>query len=460
MAQPPVTGTAPAPAPAPRVTYDYVTRAIARTLGQPSRGYYLLLGSAVTLLAIGIACLLLLLRYGLGLAGYSMPTYWAVYITCFVFWVGIAHSGTLSAAILFLFRSGWRTAVYRVAEAMTVFAVMTAGLFPLIHIGRVWFFYWLLPYPNERGLQPNFRSPLVWDAFAVSTYLIVSVTFLFLGLVPDVAAARDAARGWRRRFYTVLALGWHGTVEQWRHFSMAYLLLAGLATPLVISVHSVVSWDFAMAQLPGWHSTIFAPYFVAGAIFSGCALVLTLLIPVQRLLGLEEAITPWHFDSLAKVILLMSLVVTYSYATESFIAWYGNNPFEKTTFWLRAFGPYAPLFWTMVACNCVIPLLLFSRRIRRSLRALFVISLFINVGMWLERFVIIAGSLSTNFMPSQWAFYRPTWVEMTITGASFAWFLLWFTLFAKFLPIVSMTELKEGIPWLRQAHEETEARAA
>ncbi len=228
----------------------------------------------------------------------------------------------------------------------------------------------------------------------------------------------------------------------------------------MISVHSVVSWDFAMAQLPGWHSTIFAPYFVAGAIFSGCALVLTLLIPVRRLLGLEEAITPWHFDSLAKVILLMSLVVTYSYATESFIAWYGNNPFEKTTFWLRAFGPYAPLFWTMVACNCVIPLLLFSRRIRRSLRALFVISLFINVGMWLERFVIIAGSLSTNFMPSQWAFYRPTWVEMTITGASFAWFLLWFTLFAKFLPIVSMTELKEGIPWLRQAHEETEARAA
>jgi molybdopterin-containing oxidoreductase family membrane subunit len=397
---------------------------------------------------------------GLGVTGLRQPVMWATYITNFVFWVGIAHSGTLISAILFLFRSRWRTPVYRAAETMTVFAVMTAGLFPLIHLGRVWFFYWLLPYPNERGLQPNFRSPLVWDAFAVSTYLIVSVTFLFLGLLPDVAAARDAARGWRRRFYTVLALGWHGTVEQWRHFSIAYLLLAGLATPLVISVHSVVSWDFAMAQLPGWHSTIFAPYFVAGAIFSGCALVLTLLIPVRRLLGLEEAITPWHFDSLAKVILLMSLVVTYSYVTESFIAWYGNNPFEKTTFWLRAFGPYAPLFWTMVACNCVIPLLLFSRRIRRSLRALFVISLFINVGMWLERFVIIAGSLSTNFMPSQWAFYRPTWVEMTITGASFAWFLLWFTLFAKFLPIVSMTELKEGIPWLRQAHEETEARAA
>ena len=446
--------------PGRELDYAHVNRLVLRTLTPPGRAYWTLVALLAAMVAAGASTWMFQVWTGLGVTGLRQPVMWATYITNFVFWVGIAHSGTLISAILFLFRSRWRTPVYRAAETMTVFAVMTAGLFPLIHRGRVWFFYWLLPYPNERGLQPNFRSPLVWDAFAVSTYLIVSVTFLFLGLVPDVAAARDAARGWRRRFYTVLALGWHGTVEQWRHFSMAYLLLAGLATPLVISVHSVVSWDFAMAQLPGWHSTIFAPYFVAGAIFSGCALVLTLLIPVRRLLGLEEAITPWHFDSLAKVILLMSLVVTYSYATESFIAWYGNNPFEKTTFWLRAFGPYAPLFWTMVACNCVIPLLLFSRRIRRSLRALFVISLFINVGMWLERFVIIAGSLSTNFMPSQWAFYRPTWVEMTITGASFAWFLLWFTLFAKFLPIVSMTELKEGIPWLRQAHEETEARAA
>jgi molybdopterin-containing oxidoreductase family membrane subunit len=350
--------------------------------------------------------------------------------------------------------------VYRAAETMTVFAVMTAGLFPLIHLGRAWFFYWLLPYPNQRWLQPNFRSPLVWDAFAVSTYFIVSVTFLFMGLIPDVAAARDAATGWRRRFYEVLALGWRGTDEQWRHFSMAYLLMAGLATPLVISVHSVVSWDFAMAQLPGWHSTIFAPYFVAGAIFSGCALVLTLLIPMRRILGLEDALTPWHFENLAKVILLMSLVVSYSYVSESFMAWYSANPFERTTYQMRYWGPYAPLFWTMVVCNCVIPLTLFAPRVRRSLRALFVISLFINVGMWLERFVIIAGSLSTNFMPSQWGVYRPTWVEITITVTSFTWFLMWFMLFAKFLPIVSMTELKEGIPWLRQAREDAGARAA
>jgi molybdopterin-containing oxidoreductase family membrane subunit len=324
----------------------------------------------------------------------------------------------------------------------------------------VWFFYWLLPYPNERWLQPNFRSPLVWDAFAVSTYLIVSVTFLFMGLIPDVAAARDAATGWRRRFYQRLALGWRGTDEQWRHFSMAYLLMAGLATPLVISVHSVVSWDFAMAQLPGWHSTIFAPYFVAGAIFSGCALVLTLLIPMRRMLDLEDALTPWHFENLAKVILLMSLVVTYSYLSESFMAWYSANPFERATYHMRYTGPYAPLFWTMLTCNCIIPLALFAPRVRRNLKALFVISLFINVGMWLERFVIIAGSLSTNFMPSQWGVYRPTWVEITITATSFAWFLMWFTLFAKFLPIVSMTELKEGIPWLRQAREDAEVRAA
>jgi molybdopterin-containing oxidoreductase family membrane subunit len=368
-----------------------------------------------------------------------------------VFWVGIAHSGTLISAILFLFRTRWRTPVYRAAETMTGFAVLTAGLFPLIHLGRSWFFYWLLPYPNERGLQPNFRSPLVWDAFAVGTYFIVSWVFLLMGLIPDVAAARDAAIGWRRTFYRLLSLGWQGTGEQWRHFSTAYLLLAGLATPLVISVHSVVSWDFAMTQLPGWHSTIFAPYFVAGAIFSGCALVLTLLIPLRRLMGLEEAITPWHLDNLAKVILLMSLIVTYSYVTEAFMAWYSANPFEQTTFQMRYWGPYAPLFWLMIFCNCLVPLVLFAPRIRRSVRGLFLISIVINIGMWTERFVIIAGSLATNFMPSQWAFYKPTWVEITITTASFAWFLMWFTLFAKFLPIVSMTEVKEGLSWQKQA---------
>ncbi|HVO24041.1 MAG TPA: NrfD/PsrC family molybdoenzyme membrane anchor subunit [Candidatus Margulisiibacteriota bacterium] len=434
--------------------YDDVNRCVLQTLTPPGRGYWLGVGGLGAVVAAGIATWTYQIYTGLGVTGLRQPTMWATYITNFVFWVGIAHSGTLISAILFLFRTRWRTPVYRAAETMTVFAVMTAGLFPLIHLGRSWFFYWLLPYPNERWLQPNFRSPLVWDAFAVGTYFTVSWLFLLMGLIPDVAAARDATAGWRRSFYRLLSLGWQGTDEQWRHFSTAYLLLAGLATPLVISVHSVVSWDFAMAQLPGWHSTIFAPYFVAGAIFSGCALVLTLLIPLRRLMGLESVLTPWHFDNLAKVILLMSLVVSYAYGTEAFMAWYSGNPFERTTFHMRYWGPYGPLFWTMVACNCVIPLLLFSPRIRRSLAALFIISICINIGMWLERLVIIAGSLATNFMPSQWAVYKPTWVEITISVASLAWFLMWFSLFAKFLPIVSMTEVKEGVPWLQQALQE------
>src|SRR5229473_2837682 len=350
---------------------------------------------------------------------------WAIYITNFVFWVGIAHSGTLISAILFLFRTKWRTAVYRAAETMTIFAVATAGLFPLIHLGRVWFFYWLLPYPNERYLQPDFRSPLVWDAFAVSTYLTTSALFWTMGLIPDIANAREAATGWRKKFYTVLAMGWQGTDRQWRHYSMAYLLMAGLATPLVLSVHSVVSWDFAM--------------------------VMTLLIPMRGLLGIEDLLTEWHFDNLAKVVLLTSLVVSYAYITEAFMSWYSGDPIEQMTFHMRYFGPWGWLFWVMVLCNCVIPLLLFSPRIRVNLRALWVITIFVNIGMWFERFVIIAGSLTANFEPSQWASYRPSITEIMITVGSFAWFLGLFSLFSRFLPIISMTELKEGIVWLRKA---------
>jgi len=436
----------------PELGYADVNRLVLKTLTPPGRRYWLGVACLAAVVGAGLIAWMYQVRVGLGVTGLRQPVMWAFYITNFVFWVGIAHSGTLISAILFLFRTRWRTSVYRAAETMTVFAVMTAGLFPLIHLGRSWFFYWLFPYPNERGLQPDFRSPLVWDAFAVGTYFTVSWTFLLMGLIPDVAAARDQATGWRRRFYGVMSLGWRGTDEQWRHFSMAYLLLAGLATPLVISVHSVVSWDFAMAQVPGWHSTIFAPYFVAGAIFSGCAMVLTLLIPMRRMLGLEEALTPWHFDNLAKVILGMSLVVSYAYISESFMAWYSASPFEMETFNQRYWGPYGWLYWVMVACNCVIPLLLFSPRIRRHLGALFVISIFINIGMWVERFVIIAGSLATNTMPSQWGVYKPSPVELTITAAGFAWFLMWFVLFSRFLPIVSMTEVKEGIRWQRQAH--------
>jgi Ni/Fe-hydrogenase subunit HybB-like protein len=437
---------------APReIGFREIDDGVHRILEPPGAAYWVWIGFCFTLVGIAAALWARQIYGGMGVTGLQQPVMWAIYITNFVFWVGIAHSGTLISAILFLFRTRWRTAVYRAAETMTLFAVATAGLFPLIHLGRVWFFYWLLPYPNQRYLQPDFRSPLVWDAFAVSTYLTISALFLFMGLIPDVANARERASGWRRAFYSLLALGWRGTDRQWRHFSMAYLLMAGLATPLVISVHSVVSWDFAMAQLPGWHSTIFAPYFVAGAIFSGVSMVITLLVPMRRLLGLDDLLTPWHFDNLAKVVLLTSLVVTYSYITESFMVWYSGDPIEQMTFHMRYFGPWGWLFWVMVACNCVIPLLLFSPRIRVNLGALWVISLFVNVGMWSERFVIIAGSLAVNFNPSQWKFYTPSITEIMITVGSFAWFLGLFSLFARYLPIVSMTELKEGLIWLRQA---------
>ncbi len=440
--------------------YHEIDRQVMRTLQWPGWRYWVWVGALFLIVVWGALCWANQIYRGLGVTGLRQPNMWAAYITNFVFWVGIAHSGTLISAILYLFRSRWRTAVYRLAETMTGFAVLTAGLFPLIHLGRVWFFYWLLPYPNQRWLQPDFRSPLVWDAFAVSTYLTVSLLFLFMGLIPDVATARDESTGIRRTIYNMVALGWQGSEQQWRHFSGVYLLLAGLATPLVISVHSVVSWDFAMAQLPGWHSTIFAPYFVAGAIFSGCAMVLTLLIPLRKLLELEELITPWHIDNLARIVLFTSLIVSYSYVVESFMTWYSHDPFEMVTFQQRYFGPYGYLFWIMVVCNCLIPLALFSPRVRRNLTLLWVISIFVNVGMWLERFVIIAGSLATNFMPSQWGFWTPSLTEVSITAASFAWFLMLFSLFTRFLPIVSMTELKEGLRWLRQALRQESAEAA
>ena len=417
---------------------------ILRTLQAPGPLYFAGLGLVLAVLLWGIYGWTHQIQVGLGVAGYEPPILWAVYITNFVFWIGIAHSGTLISAVLFLFRARWRTAVARASEAMTVFAVMTAGLFPIIHLGRSWLVYWLIPYPNERGLWVNFRSPLIWDVFAITTYLTVSALFLYLGLIPDLASARDRIQDGRRHLYRALALGWRGTDRQWRHFNSLYGFFAALATPLVVSVHSVVSWDFAMSILPGWHSTIFAPYFVAGAIFSGLAMVITLLIPMRTLLHLEEYITLQHFENLAKLIIPTSLIVSYAYVIEFFIAWYTGNVFERGTFVDRASGSYAPLFWTTVVCNCVIPLSLFWKRVRTNLGALFVISILINIGMWLERFVIIAGSLAHSFDPAEWVgLYRPTWVEAAITAGSFAWFFLFFLLFVKNFPAISMTEVKE-----------------
>jgi molybdopterin-containing oxidoreductase family membrane subunit len=436
-----------------------VNRDILATLRKPGIGWMALMGLDLTVLAIGIGAWLYQVRTGLGVAGYAPPVMWAVYITDFVFWVGIAHSGTLISAILYLFRAQFRTAVYRISETMTVFAVMTAGLFPLIHLGRVWYFYYLVPYPNERLLWPNFRSPLIWDFFAISTYFTISSTFLYVGLIPDIAAARDRAQTrFRRRLYGMLSLGWQGTDSQWRHYNRAYLYMAGLATPLVLSVHSVVSWDFAMAIVPGWHSTIFAPYFVAGAIFSGVAMVITLVVPVRKAFGLQDYIDEYHLERLAKLLLLTSSIVFYAYLVEVWTAWYSGSEFERAVFWDRAFGRYAWASWIMYSCNCLIPLSLWFKRVRTSWFWMFIISIFVNIGMWFERFVIIIQSLAHEFVPYQWDYYTPTWVEMAITAGSFAWFFMWFLLFIKFLPSMAIAELKELLPpRLRRQKEDLEA---
>jgi molybdopterin-containing oxidoreductase family membrane subunit len=436
-----------------------VNRDILATLRKPGIGWMALMGLDLTILAIGIGAWLYQVKTGLGVAGYAPPVMWAVYITDFVFWVGIAHSGTLISAILYLFRAQFRTAVYRISETMTVFAVMTAGLFPLIHLGRVWYFYYLVPYPNERLLWPNFRSPLIWDFFAISTYFTISSTFLYVGLIPDIAAARDRAQTrFRRRLYGMLSLGWQGTDSQWRHYNRAYLYMAGLATPLVLSVHSVVSWDFAMAIVPGWHSTIFAPYFVAGAIFSGVAMVITLVVPVRKAFGLQDYIDEYHLERLAKLLLLTSSIVFYAYLVEVWTAWYSGSEFERAVFWDRAFGRYAWASWIMYSCNCLIPLSLWFKRVRTSWFWMFIISIFVNIGMWFERFVIIIQSLAHEFVPYQWDYYTPTWVEMAITAGSFAWFFMWFLLFIKFLPSMAIAELKELLPpRLRRQKEDLEA---
>ncbi|HKA23928.1 MAG TPA: NrfD/PsrC family molybdoenzyme membrane anchor subunit [Candidatus Eisenbacteria bacterium] len=429
------------------LTYRKINEDIASIGHRVGKAWLVVFGLDLLVLTFGICCWFYQLFKGLGVTGYTRPAMWAVYITNFVFWVGIAHSGTLISAILFLFRAGWRQAIYRVSEAMTVFAVMTAGLFPLIHLGRIWFFYWLIPYPNQRQIWVNFRSPLVWDVFAVSTYFTVSAIFFVVGMIPDIAAMRDRETGLRKKLYSLLALGWRGTSRNWKHYAQTYIYFAAFATPLVLSVHSVVSWDFAMAQNPGWHSTIFAPYFVAGAIFSGMALVVTLIVPIRKAFKLEQYITDWHFDAMAKLILFTGNIVTYSYLVEFFMAWYSGNPYERQAFWDRAFGPMGWAFWVMAACNCIIPQLLWKRRNRTHIPTLFVITLFVNVGMWYERFVIIVQSLNANFSPWIWrGGYKPTFVEWGITAGSFAWFFMYFLLFVRFLPTFSITELKEILP--------------
>ncbi len=427
------------------LTFSRIDGTVLDTLTPPRRAYWLTLGALAVGILIGVACWSYQILVGIGVGGQNNPVAWGTYLINFVFWVGIAHSGTLISAILYLFRAGWRNPIARAAETMTVFAVCTAGLFPLIHLGRVWVVHYMLPYPNQRNLWPNFQSPLVFDLIAISTYLTVSSLFWYTGMLPDIATARDRAAGWRKRFYTVLSLGWTGEHEQWRHYSRGYLFFAALATPLVISVHSVVSWDFALAIVPGWHSTIFAPYFVAGAIHSGLAMVITLMIPLRAIFNYREIITDDVLDNVAKTIILTGLIVGFAYATEYFIAWYSHNIVEIESFRWRAVGDYWVAFWIMVVCNSLVPLLFFFRKFRRSVPWLFGISILVNIGMWYERFVIIAGGPAHDFMPHSWGLYRPSAVEFGIMLGTFCLFFFLFLLFVKHLPSISMTEMKETL---------------
>jgi molybdopterin-containing oxidoreductase family membrane subunit len=360
-----------------------------------------------------------------------------------VFWVGIGHACTLISAILYLFRAKWRNAINRAAEGMTIFAVMTAGLFPLIHIGRVFKFYWLLPYPNQRALWVNFKSPLLWDVFAVNTYMLISIIFFYIGLVPDFAIARDRSTGIRKLAYTVLSLGWQGTGRQWKSHNRAVLHLSGLATPLVLSVHSVVSWDFAMALVPGWHATIFAPYFVAGAILSGFAMVCTLMIPIRHIYKLDHIITDYHFENMTRFLLLTSTIVVYAYVIEYFVAWYSGVEAEQTSFWERAFGSYWVSTWIMIICNGVVPQLFWFKKLRTSVPVIFVIAFIINIGMWFERYVIIVTGLSREFDPAVWGQYTPSYVELAILCGSFGFFSTLFILLIKAVPIIAIAEMKE-----------------
>ncbi len=439
---------------APGYTYQSVTRKISDLV--LARDYhwrwYLGFGIGFFLVTILLVAITYLLAVGIGIWGVNIPVAWGYAITNFVWWIGIGHAGTFISAFLLLMRQDWRTSINRFAEAMTLFAVACAGLFPLLHLGRPWFFYWLLPYPDTMDLWPQFRSPLVWDVFAVSTYLTVSLVFWYTGLIPDLASMRERAkRPWVKKLYATLSLGWRGSAIHWRRYTSVYLLMAGLATPLVLSVHSVVSFDFTISIVPGWHSTIFPPYFVAGAIFSGFAMVLTIAIPLRKYFKLKDFITLKHLDNCAQLTLVTGLIVTYSYIQEAFMAWYSGNLYERYSLLDRATGHYDVLYWILIVCNVFIPQFLWFKRIRINPTLLFIISLFINLGMWSERFVIVVQSLSRDYLPSDWHNYSPTiWDWLTLLG-SVGFFIFSFLLFIRILPVIAISELRELLH--RKEHE-------
>jgi len=441
QALPPIIGTGH--------TYGSITDRIGDTVltTRTPRGWIVGFAAGFLLLQLFLVSAAYLLYRGVGIWGINIPVGWGFAIINFVWWIGIGHAGTLISAILLLLRQQWRTSINRFAEAMTLFAVSCAGIFPLLHVGRPWFAYWMLPIPNTMRLWPQPRSPLVWDVFAVSTYATVSLLFWYVGLVPDLASFRDRAKHRLLQIiYGVLALGWRGSARHWHRYETAYLLLAGLATPLVVSVHSVVSFDFAVGIVPGWHTTIFPPYFVAGAIYSGFAMVLTLIIPIRKIYGLEDFVTARHLRNMANVMLATGLIVAYGYGMETFMAWFSGNLYEGYATWNRMTGPYAPIYWALILCNILVPQALWSDKVKRNVPALFVIALFINVGMWLERFVIVVTSLHRDFLPSSWGMYYPTIWDWGLYLGTIGLFLSLMFLFIRGLPMISMFEMRTLVP--------------
>ena len=427
-------------------TYKQISDDIAGPVEEsPRKGWLILFSLAALWFTFFLSVTGYLAYTGMGTWGLNNTMGWGTEITTFVFWIGIGHAGTLISAILFLFRQKWRTGIARAAEAMTVFAVMTAGLFPIFHTGRPWLAFWLLPYPNQRGpLWVNFRSPLLWDVFAVSTYATVSAVFWYVGMIPDLATIRDRAKSTiRRTVYGIFSMGWRGTNRNWSHYEMLYLILAGLSTPLVLSVHTIVSFDFAVANLPGWHTTIFPPYFVAGAIFSGFAMVVTLMVLVRKgYPQIKDYVTIDHLEVMNKIIMTTGMMVGYAYATEFFIAWYSGVPYERFAFINRATGPMAWSYWIMVSCNVISPQIFWVKKFRRSIPVMFTVSIFVNIGMWFERFVIITTSLHRDFLPASWSYYHFKFVDYGMIFGSFGMFFTLFLLFLKFIPMVSMSEVK------------------
>ena len=422
---------------------------------KPDKKFYMAISVTLTMLMIGAISLGLSFYYGTGMWGNNNPVGWGFPIVNFVFWVGIGHAGTLISAILFLFRQKWRTGIARFAEGMTIFAVMTAGIFPLIHVGRPWLAGYLLPYPNQHSLWVNFTSPLLWDVFAVSTYFTVSFVFWYVGLIPDFAALRERTTNKiKKLIYSLGSLGWRNSNRHWQHYEMVYLILAGFATPLVLSVHTIVSFDFAVSILPGWHTTIFPPYFVAGAVFSGFAMVQNVLIFIRKIFNYEHIITVKTLENMNKIILVTGSMVGYAYAMEFFIAWYSGVQPEQFTFLNRAFGPYAWAYWIMVSCNVISPQLFWFKKIRTTIPVMFVIAVFVNVGMWFERFVITVTSLSRDYLPSSWAYFTPTLTDFGILIGSFGLFFTLLLIFTKTLPVVSIAEVKAVVDGAQPSHKD------